>query len=1065
MLGRASSKEHGIRAQSGLEYLLTYGWALLIISIVVVLLYLYVMVPSHIIQSYCNFVDGAYCNDMIVGTNLSSHATEVAVFLSNIQKYPIVNPKLNIKIDNVSTGAYNCSPNFVLPGGSIICAVPLSIKTDLGTLVTGSMYLNALYCGLSKNYSINHNCSSAPEQVYSGYFNAHAVPLVSPNASISLSAVNYTNAANNAKDPLIATVKMLGYPLKGATVYFNESNTIYSLSPNNTETNAEGQALSYVWGMAKGNLTVYASYAGIKSNNVTIHFMQPDVLSFMVIGFPDCSSSQVPMAEFDGQYYTCSQLVSTRLALSPNSTHTYYFNGTTQAAPGMKGIFKNFTIYNVSYFDPTGEIKIISNATIVLYYYTQYLLSMSVSPSLSGEVSPSSSWYNPMAHVRIIATPNTTWFFSNWSCSGSGCYSGNSTKASITITNPINETANFFSTSTTTTTTTAPYVYCVGSSTYPSGASKSGVPPYSDLVYYAPITNTGIGSWTNTTKYPIPMYNASCSIYNGYIYCVGTSYSKYSKLTYYAPITSSGIGQWVNTTPYPVPIYNAGCSIFNGYIYCVGTAYSKYSKLAYYAPITSSGIGSWSNTTSYPIGLNGAGCSIYDGYIYCVGSYDYPSYIVYYAPITGTGIGIWTNTTSYPMGISDTGCTVYNGYLYCVGSYSFGSSPGTNLTYYAPLSSTGVGIWNETTNYPINMFGSGCIIHNGYIYCFGSASSYNLTQGTNLTYYAPITGMVGIGTWKSGTNYPIPFAGGSCQVIGSGGSFLGGGGTTNFNMTTTTIVSTSTTTSSTTTINPNNLPPGDSMYTKCTPPPFVYSSWVCYSVPLQSCAPHVLNSCAYSNPTDLNGTYIANYNNVQYNSGVTPPGQYNNLGTYYNYNVTFAITSPVLYNQTYSFNITNINEGGAAWFNYPIWFSIGSSINASAGAIIAFDPCHGTCIGIINSSEFKGSIGIYNTSTGNLVQLTSGQVPTLYANWVAWTSQSTYLVNIVFINNYTILVSIPSVGQSMYVKTLSPINMSDLKLNVGYAYDQGDGGYGLNQYGSPEGAVQVLSPNLQLQKI
>ena len=96
-------------------------------------------------------------------------------------------------------------------------------------------------------------------------------------------------------------------------------------------------------------------------------------------------------------------------------------------------------------------------------------------------------------------------------------------------------------------------------------------------------------------------------------------------------------------------MYAAGCSIYNSYIYCVGTYSASPYTQVYYAPVSSTGIGAWTSTTSYPVAMDYAGCSIYNGYIYCVGTYVSPYTQVYYAPVSSTGIGAWTSTTSYPV--------------------------------------------------------------------------------------------------------------------------------------------------------------------------------------------------------------------------------------------------------------------------------------------------------------------------------------------------------------------------------------------------------------------------------
>ena len=107
------------------------------------------------------------------------------------------------------------------------------------------------------------------------------------------------------------------------------------------------------------------------------------------------------------------------------------------------------------------------------------------------------------------------------------------------------------------------------------------------------------------------------------------------------------------------------------------------------------------------------------------------------------------------------------GYIYCVGA---ASSP-IQQVYYAPISSTGIGTWSNTTSYPVEMYAAGCSISDGYIYCVGTRKTASEAQ----VYYAPISS-TGIGTWTSTTSYPIPMFGAWCEIPGSGGGYLSGGG-------------------------------------------------------------------------------------------------------------------------------------------------------------------------------------------------------------------------------------------------------------------------------------------------
>jgi hypothetical protein len=264
-----------------------------------------------------------------------------------------------------------------------------------------------------------------------------------------------------------------------------------------------------------------------------------------------------------------------------------------------------------------------------------------------------------------------------------------------------------------------------------------------------------------------------------YIYCIGGAVQfgnntviNATKLTYYAPLSSSGIGNWTTSTPYPINSFESRCVSSNGYIYCIGgetgpppicasgngfvACQNRYTSTdsIYYAPISSSGIGNWVASRPYPTSIQDQSCVSFNGYVYCIGG-DVPtgggggkySSSTYYASLSSSGIGTWTASTPYPPNVYVPTCTAYNNYLYCVGS-------NTNQTYYAPISSSGIGTWTPSTAYPQNLYYSliGCTSSKGYIYCVGIDGS---------TYYAPVSSS-GIGAWTASTSYPLHAYSHSC---------------------------------------------------------------------------------------------------------------------------------------------------------------------------------------------------------------------------------------------------------------------------------------------------------------
>ncbi|MGD0728592.1 MAG: hypothetical protein ABR981_00765 [Candidatus Micrarchaeaceae archaeon] len=344
---------------------------------------------------------------------------------------------------------------------------------------------------------------------------------------------------------------------------------------------------------------------------------------------------------------------------------------------------------------------------------------------------------------------------------GNTTITSNGTETSTSVNTTTSTIANY-----TNQTSSNGYLYCVG---------NGAIYPQTD-VYYAPISSSGIGDWTNTTSYPGKFYDAGCSIYNNTIYCVGSGSvitNQTKSYSFYASASGSGIGNWTPTTNYPTIFHDGSCSINNGYIYCVGGGSYSSPYYSYYAPISNSGIGNWIQTSTYPSGLYDAGCSIYDNIIYCVGSAYIPSTnpptysnatlsLAYYATASSSGIGPWKNTTSYPVPFFSAGCSTYNNYIYCVGNAA--DSPDATLAYSAPIGSKGIGQWTQTTSYPVPLSNAGCAAQNSTLYCVGS-ENYTASQSA---YYAPI-GNGQIGSWNQTTSYPEPFFGAYCSVSGASG--------------------------------------------------------------------------------------------------------------------------------------------------------------------------------------------------------------------------------------------------------------------------------------------------------
>ncbi|MGD0396851.1 MAG: hypothetical protein ABSB26_08110 [Nitrososphaerales archaeon] len=164
------------------------------------------------------------------------------------------------------------------------------------------------------------------------------------------------------------------------------------------------------------------------------------------------------------------------------------------------------------------------------------------------------------------------------------------------------------------------YIYCVGGFGEALGTNATSFA--SNFVYYASLSSSGIGSWSKSTSYPAGIFLPSCFAAKGYIYCVGgvdNISGNPVSTDYYAPLSSSGVGAWTQTEAYPIVASNQACAVSSDYVYCVGGAGSNsYLNAVFFATVSSEGIGAWAQAADYPLGVM-TDCVISSGNIYCVG--------------------------------------------------------------------------------------------------------------------------------------------------------------------------------------------------------------------------------------------------------------------------------------------------------------------------------------------------------------------------------------------------------------------------------------------------------------
>ncbi|MGA2664922.1 MAG: hypothetical protein ABSF83_08265 [Nitrososphaerales archaeon] len=235
----------------------------------------------------------------------------------------------------------------------------------------------------------------------------------------------------------------------------------------------------------------------------------------------------------------------------------------------------------------------------------------------------------------------------------------------------------------------------------------------------------------------------------------------------------TSIANYPPTVPYTgfpsngsLGIASTSCVTSEGYLYCIGGKDgSGTTNATVYADIADLGIKPWSAGPDYPLLINSEACVSSDGYVYCVGGEgaygpgnDTSS--TYFASLSSSGIGPWKSTTRYPVAAEHLSCVASSGYLYCLGGTATGAAP--EPAYFASLSGSGVGSWQATTQYPGAVEDQACVAASSTVYCVGG----RVVGGTptNATAFATLS-TSGIGQWQTGPGYPFDVAHQSCVAL------------------------------------------------------------------------------------------------------------------------------------------------------------------------------------------------------------------------------------------------------------------------------------------------------------
>ena len=317
---RKKQKNQGRHAQTALEFVTTYGWAMLIIAIVIAILAVYVgpRVNASKIPFQCNIQPGIPCTGAtLLGYNSTVGGLRYFISITNNLGLPILfaSKSIRISVDNIgSTGTSNyigiCRPSEVYPGGIAICnvTIPGSVEPSIGSDVRVNFNLSYSICQsgtCTGNYIATGQSLQELSSANTSFDTLTFDTSPSAGGSVYMQGIQYSNGDTvllNKGNYIIYASPDYGYVFTGWTV---SGGSLSSLS-------SEESTLTL-----PGNATVTAEFA--KGSASTI----PVFITTSTVGTTTSISTSTLASSSSTTLYSSSSSSTTLYSSSSSSTTLY----------------------------------------------------------------------------------------------------------------------------------------------------------------------------------------------------------------------------------------------------------------------------------------------------------------------------------------------------------------------------------------------------------------------------------------------------------------------------------------------------------------------------------------------------------------------------------------------------------------------------------------------------------------------------------------------------------------------------------------------------------------------
>lgn len=184
------------KAQSTIEFISTYSFSFLLISIILTILLLFASLPNAIIPTQCSFYSGLQCQDVIYHN--TQKGSQLVILGSDTQPGTLNITSFSASIGSFKSNGY-CIPSLVIGGDKFYCIANFTSHAVSSGTYRATFAANGRYCASTPTALTNSSCTAPTQLAYGGQLTTQTSEANAPNFCVV--PITLANTQSNATYP------------------------------------------------------------------------------------------------------------------------------------------------------------------------------------------------------------------------------------------------------------------------------------------------------------------------------------------------------------------------------------------------------------------------------------------------------------------------------------------------------------------------------------------------------------------------------------------------------------------------------------------------------------------------------------------------------------------------------------------------------------------------------------------------------------------------------------------------------------------------------------------------